>query len=330
MLEQEKYIFEAMENIDRDLEMRGVKLSDRPLMAAMEFVRLFVLDVSHGDKDAPWNEPWFAIISHHVRDWYQKTYGDALESEKNNFVGVVLIRSLPYELKIPHTRHEIETEGERIWVVFPSGVDDAETPFDWLVNPPNIDRLSDEATTDLRAQISYVTSALRQISANLGTTTKIEGDFSGFISGIQTELESAARNIIKNTPDSLQIAVWSIQMAMERTLKAISIQQRTEYRESHDLFVLFDDLEGVDNVAPRDLLKILPRQKQAVSARYGHSPDLRLSNLTDTYRAAIEFIRLATSMFERKVKISNARFLIQKPPWLELPSGENGSGRNDA
>ena len=91
MLEQEQLIFDAVEIIDEHLRERAEPLKGRPLIAALEFVRIWILDVSHGSKDNPWEEPWFAIIYHHVQDWYQKTYGQAFEHDKDFGVGVVVI-----------------------------------------------------------------------------------------------------------------------------------------------------------------------------------------------------------------------------------------------
>lgn len=321
MLEQEKHIFDALESIDEYLGEIGISVRSRPLQAAMLYVELFIIEVSHGNKDKPLNEPWFSIIHHHVTDWYEKTYGDSFKDSSNYARGVVLVRNLPIEIQIPYTRTEIEKEGETIWVVFPYDLDAVESPTEWLVKPPSLERLPNTAQHELEENIRKVVSARRQIAQHVGTTERLEGDFSGFIDGIEEDLDSAATSLVKNTQASRQLAIWSLQVALEKTLKTLSIQENGTYKETHDLFTLFDKLTGIESFTERNLLLKFPRHNEVVDARYGHMPAVSLDQSLSYYLVALEIIRGATHMYKRKLGIANGRILIKRPPWLTLPSG---------
>ncbi len=124
MLEQEKYIFDAMEIIDPVLSDQEVPLKNRPLSAALMFVQSYILEVSHGDKEKPYEEPWFAILYHHVREWYVDTYGKAWTNETKGITGTIRIRGIPVEFGVPNTKAKVEVEGESSWMIFPSTIDD--------------------------------------------------------------------------------------------------------------------------------------------------------------------------------------------------------------
>jgi hypothetical protein len=318
MLEQEKHIFDAMEVIDPILVERKVPLRNRPLSAALMFVKLFVVSVSCGDKENPISEPWFSIIYHHVREWYEDTYGKAWTNQANRVLGAVCIREIPTEFLIPNTRSKAEIEGETSWLIFPSTIDDEEVSEQWLVNSPNLTRLTQAETDALADDMKIVASCLRQISIFVNTCEIPNSVFSKLSGGILNELEAAARGPVSNTSSSIQSSIWSMQMALERTLKSLSIQQRGEFRETHDLFVLYDDLADVSTFLDRGALNRFPRWRANVSRRYGLEEDADLFQAFQRYKLSMQFIRDATELFNRRVKIGDARILIQRPRFLDL------------
>ena len=318
MLEQEKYIFDAMEEIDPILAEQKISLKTRPLSAALMFVKYFVVDVSHGDKENPVEEPWFAVIYHHVREWYEDTYGKAWSSGVEGITGAILIRKIPTEFRVPNIKSKVEVEGETSWMMYPSKIDDDETPEDWLVTPPNLDRLTQDETDTLKADMLKVASCLRQISVFVNTCENPSFEFARLVNGVPDELQSAARNLLSNTVSSIQSSIWSMQMALERVLKSLSIQQRGEFRQTHDLFSLFDDLTGVSGSLDRNSLKNFPRWKENVSSRYSLGADTQIEEAFVLYRFTLGFVRDAAELLERKIGILDGGFLLKKPPYLDL------------
>lgn len=313
----EDYIYPALEQIDEVLQRRDDPLSTRPMTAALLFVEHFVLEVSHGNKEEPLLEPWFATIHYHVQEWYESIYGPAMQSGGDFEIAAVVIRSLPVEFRVPRTRTEIETEGERIWVVFPLQIDEEEEdPNEWLVSPPNLEKLSPVEARRVTQDVREIAMHIRQISCNLGTAELIPGEMKGFASGIQDDLKSAANEILRNSPSSLQQAIWSMQVALERSFKSLAIQETGAFRETHDLFYLFDDIPDLANHMNRTKLKRLARHDEAIDARYGHLGGISLERVYSSYKVTLEIIQLLTARLKRKLRMNNARFLIQMPPWL--------------
>lgn len=318
MLEQEKHIFDAMGIIDPILSEQEVPLKTRPLSAALMFVKYFIAGISHGNKEDPIEEPWFATIYHHVREWYEDTYGKAWANRMSGITGAICIRRIPTEFLVPNTKSEMEIEGETSWVIFPSGIDGDESPEMWLANPPNLERLTQVETEALAADMLTVASCLRQISVFVNTCESPNANFSRLSRGIVDELEAAARGLVSNTFSSIQSSIWSMQMALERTLKSLSIQQRGGFRETHDLFALYDDLTDVSASLDRNLLKKFPRCRENVSRRYSLGAGADLEEAFDLYKFSMQYIRDATELFDRKMRILDGGVLLKKPAFLDL------------
>lgn len=318
MLEQEKYIFDAMEEIDPILAEQEIPLKTRPLSAALMFVKHFIVEVSHGNKENPFEEPWFAVIYHHVREWYEDTYGNAWVNGTKGITGAVLVRRIPTEFQVPNTKSKVEVEGESSWMIYPSKIDDDENPERWLVNPPNLDRLDQSETEALSADMLTVASCLRQISVFVNTCQSPNSDFLRLSRGIPDELEAAARCLVSNTFSSIQSSIWSMQMALERALKSLSIQQRGEFRETHDLFSLYDDLRDISASLDRNSLKKFPRWRENVSRRYSLGTNADLEEAFEIYKFSLRFIRDAAELWDRKIEMLDGGFLIKKPAFLNL------------
>ncbi|MEI4195451.1 hypothetical protein [Roseovarius sp. E0-M6] len=318
MLEQEKHIFDAMAVIDPILAEEEAPLKTRPLSAALIFVKYFIAEVSHGNKEDPIEEPWFAIIYHHVREWYEDTYGKAWTNGTSGITGAIRIRRIPTGFQVPKTKSKAEVEGESSWLTFPSKIDDDENPEKWLVNPPNLDRLTQAETEALAVDMVKVASCLRQITVFVNTCKSPNSEFSSLSKGILDELEAAAKSLVANTFSSIQSSIWSMQMALERALKSLSIQQRGEFLPTHDLFALYDDLSDVSASLDRNSLKKFPRWRENVSRRYSLGTDADLEKAFDLYKLTLQYIRDVTELFEREIRILNGGFLVKKPRFADL------------
>ena len=307
-----------MLEIDKDLARLKQPLSSRALPAALMFVKYFVADVSHGSKDNPTSEKWFAIIHFHVCERYLDNYGKAFSARTRGIIGALIVKGIPVEFHVPNTKSKIEVEGETAWMIYPSGIDDDEDPAKWLVNSPNPEKLEKHESQSLKRDMLLVASNLRQISVFVNTCEEPDSAFVNLVKGIPDELEASAKSLVANTNTSIQSSVWSLQMAMERTLKSLSIQQRGVFRETHDLFTLFDELTDVSTKLNRHDLKRFPRWRENVDGRYSFNDKLDLSSAFSHYKLCLKFIRDGTEILERKIKILDSGFLLKKPPYLDL------------
>lgn len=325
-----KAIVERLVYIDEYLSAAEVPVSQRVTQAAILFVQDWIIEIEGDDKTDPYMKPWFAIIHHHVEEWYRDHYGPTLMRGKDSMAtGVVLVRGVPVEVRIPLTRRTVETPGETLWLHFPVTIEDGENPENWLVSSPPIEKLDRWERTKLATKLATVGTGLRRIRINLMGIKPSDETVNGFLEGILSEFESAAGNILRKDAGARGTALWSLQMAVEKTLKAFAQHKIGSFRQSHDLFVLYDDVKDQGIVAQRALLKKMPRESQVMSDRYGLGGTPAIAEVMSAYDAALELVSQVSQSFGRDIYVGGARFLLKKPPWLELPpvvEGKSGSG----
>lgn len=307
--------------IDATLSAQEIRVSIRPFRAAVIFVEDFVLEVSGDDKTNYPAKPWFAILYHYVDEWYREQYGAAFKADKSGFaIGVVLVREIPVEVQVPLTRLRVETPGESSWVFFPVEVEKDEEPLEWLVSPPTLERLLADEKSKLGARTVTVASSLRSLQMNLMGIEPRDEQVTGLLDGVLAEFETSARNILRNDTSGRGSALWALQMATERILKAFAKHKMNSFREIHNLFELFDDMAEYLSGINRDLLKKLPRDKQAVTDRYGLGGTPSLPEMIDAYNSALELSVGISRLFKRKLSIGGGGLLLKRPPWLTLPA----------
>ncbi|TIT47560.1 MAG: hypothetical protein E5W64_16285 [Mesorhizobium sp.] len=115
-------------------------------------------------------------------------------------------------------------------------------------------------------------------------------------------------------------AMWSLQMAAERTIKAFIFQKTgKKYREIHDLFYLYDDALPHCAGINRNLLKKLPNSREMVDGRYGLGGKWTIHFATEAYFAGLTLIAEFTSLLDRSLSVGGGRALVKRPPWSTLP-----------
>jgi hypothetical protein len=308
--------------IDARLAADDSLLATRPFEAAAMFVTDCVIEVSiDPDKDDFAAKPWFAIIYRHVEDWYRETYGEAMNRGPGNVAcGVVLIRGLPVELAVPLTRSKVETPGKTVWLSFPVTVEHDENPFDWLRASPNLETLGTAEISEIRKDAGDIATALRSIRTNLMGVEPHDDTVSGFLDGVLAEFESAARQILRVDATGRASALWTLQIAVERALKAFAQHKSGAFRKIHNLDLLFDEIAGYGIGADRNLLKKLPRDSDVTDDRYGLRGTPTVWETFEAYKAALSIVSSVSRHFNRKISIGGGSLLVGKAPWTTLPS----------
>jgi hypothetical protein len=306
--------------IDAELSADQVALKQRPLRAAITFVKDWVLEVSGDDKRDFAGKPWFAIIYYHVERWYRDHYGPAFERDTSGIArGVVLIRDVPVELRVPLTKSKVETPGETAWLYFPVDVGAEENPLTWLIDAPTLEKLDHDERENVRKDATAVACSLRSIRQYLMGVDPSDDTVNGLLDGVLVEVEAAAGHILHNDTSSIGSALWALQMAVERTLKAFLQHKTGAFRTIHNLFELFDDAAPHGLTADRNLLKLLPRDRETIDIRYGLGEARNLWKAIEAYRAALSVISGIAPSFKRKFNIAGGGLLLARPPWLSLP-----------
>jgi len=313
-------IAERLALIDEYLSSAETPVPQRVTQAAFMFVQDWIIDISGDDKTDFALKPWFAVIYHHVEEWYREHYGPAAKSGGSAVAAsVVLVRGIPIGVMVPLTRMTVEIPGETTWLHFPVTIEEGENPESWLVDTPPLDKVDKGERSKLTTKLFDVGSGLRRIRINLMGIKPSDETVNGLLEGVLPEFESAARNIIRKENSGRGAALWSLQMAVEKTLKAFAQHKTGTFRQSHDLFVLYDDVKDHGITAKRSLLNKMPREPQVMSNRYGLNGTPGIAETMSAYNAALAFVSETSQAFARDISIGGARFLLKKPPWLELP-----------
>jgi hypothetical protein len=319
------YLREVLPEIDRELVRREVSLDDRTFQAAIDFTQLCVLEVHEsgtakaapGDVKAFIATRWFATIFYHVEQWYRDLYGEALDRKPDKYItGIVEIAGTPFALRVPTVRTRPGTPGETIWVAFPDSVHKDERALDWVVNGPNVDKLNKKDQTKASQDAWLTAGSLRYIRTSIMSIPHDDEKLVGLIAGIVSRLENAASLLLRTGGEPVQHAYWEIQLACEHALKAASQQQMSTFRETHDLFLLYDALNPKPTFK-RDVLKQMPPWRETAEMRYGMGMRNSRRECLATYRAALTIVAGSLRSM-KKAGIGKAQFEIRRPPWFEI------------
>lgn len=317
-------LHEVLHQIDRYLAEQGMLPSVRPTKAAIEFVRLCVIEVStDGGKtsDPPGDlanimlADWFKPLLKDVTAWYRDRYGAQMDVRaKDSIDGVILIFGTPFTLKIPTAVRTPGKPGRTVWLQFPDQVLADEDSLSWLQNGPNLANAPRSDALKARRLANEVAGALRFIRASL-TGAEATERFDELRPGILSHLERAAEQIVSAEADALKRAHWDIQMACEHALKALSQQRSGAFKETHDLFHLYDIMPGGPPAFSRNQLSKLPNWERMTELRYGSGGRVTVERAFRAYRAALKIVS-GTVDGLKGMKIGQARFEIARPPWL--------------
>jgi hypothetical protein len=107
---------------DQDLALEDVPLSQRPFHALMKLFLNDAFEMRVGDRKVNLenpsehvNELWFKALYAAVERWYVNAFGPEAVRAKGNppLEGVVLIRGVPYAMKVPTSRVKVEVAGKQ-------------------------------------------------------------------------------------------------------------------------------------------------------------------------------------------------------------------------
>jgi hypothetical protein len=323
-----EYIRNVMPDIDAELERGEMSLSERLLCAATIFVDEMVFEIRNGDTIEDKTRtidyvtrPWFAIIYHHVENWYREHYGALLHAnESGRAHGFVLIRNLPVELVVPLTRGRVETPGETAWLCFPKEVESDEDPLAWLGKSPNVAALGESDKKTLARDAREVAGALRSIRINSMGIEPSDDVMYGLLNGVPAEFEAAAAKAVRNEAAARLGILWNIHLAVELTLKAFSQHKTGKFRETHNLFDLFDDVAGHGIGTDRSLLKKLRRESEVIDNRYGSGDVPTVQEVFAAYKVGLALVSSIVQSCKREISFGGGKILLAKPPWTSLPS----------
>jgi hypothetical protein len=327
----DEYFEAALPLIDDALAKENIGLLQRPLRAAITFVTQYVIEVDiDGKPEAPrfadgafTSEPWFRGLFQLVEEWYRQRYGAAMDKPySREAMGFVVVWGTPFKLEVPTRTVTVGTPGKTIWLGFPESVLPGEDPTQWIVDPPNISGMTRKDFLGLARKTKEVGNLLRSIEVKLLGIGRISDTSRGFIQAIRGHLVTAAQQVIENWErKGTSKAAWEMQMVCECALKALSNEKLSTFRETHDLFTLYDDvLPFLGGLKRTDLTK-LPRWKQMADLRYGQG---RAPEMDECYKMYLATLRVVDGALAPLVSLGlgEARIEVALAPW-KTPSGED-------
>ncbi|ESQ92530.1 HEPN domain-containing protein [Asticcacaulis benevestitus] len=316
-------ISEFLETVDPLFNEIDKPLSQRPLLAGIHFIDTRVISLSGHAKAEFATSPHFAHIYHHIKAWYDDRYGPMMRGNPSGFaLAVVKVLGQPVAVKVPLTTSEVAEEGKTAWLCFPDEVMVSERPLAWLDQAPNLATLTGSQKSALRARIAKTGTALRRVRLHLMGIEPPNPEVDDLLDGVLSALEVAATGIVANTPTSRLGAMWPLQMALERSMKALCLHKTGTFQEIHDLYYLYDFIAAYCPLVNRDKLKYLPNSRLMIDGRYGLAPKPSLDDAMAAYNATLEIVSGIAMQFDQKYRINNLRILLKKPPWTTLPDTE--------
>ena len=314
-----------------DYRLAAVRVSDRPLLAAAEFVKSFVMEWTRpdGTTASPPDEfekivllPEFRLIYRTTRAWYDKRYGEAAKPSKRALIGAVSFFGQPFRVLIPATvRLGPGDVPGSWWFQWPDRVLDQEDPLTWLDTGPSVDALTDPQKAEALEAITQTATKLRRVNVKI-MGVGAEGPLAGLLASSLDYLEKAATLLLEGDGAATQKSYWEMQMACECALKSALQHAAGSFKESHDLFHLFDLLTPhIDPPFDRSLLKELPRWKEMTDLRYavGERTDRHLA--FECYETTLAIVSDTLSSLPG-LGIGSAEFLLKAPPPGQSPPSE--------
>jgi hypothetical protein len=331
-------IDEALELVDLKLATGGVKLQERPLLATIEFIREWVIEIERKDgtrvvlvdldMDGVMALPEFRGFIDMTEAWYLERYGSSLKISSDAITGVVLIHHTPFQILVPQSvkLRPGDAGPGSWWVRWPERVLDQEDPLTWVSDGPNLARLSDEQRSDVRQGICAVANRLRFVHSRI-LATPAEGALHSILPITLDHLEGAARLILDGDRHSgIRRSFWDLQMACECAFKSVLEQKTGQFKETHDLFHLYD-LVQAQGALPfrRDILKRLPRWEEVADLRYALGKRDNLFNAFYCYETALEVVTGTLGVLSWKYTFWQGEFCLAPLPWKRKPAPEASS-----
>lgn len=317
VLDFKQFLAEQLGVIDEMLAISGMPASDRALFASLEFVKVCIVDAKGVSLEDPLKQPWFAHLHAMVKTWYRGRYGeDGFRPAEPTAVGVVLVFSTPFRLEIPLTLLKPADRADQAWLCFVATVHEGEQPLSWIINGPDITRMTPAEAADLEATTRGVAAANRLIAVDLMSAERPTPEVAATLGRIRPQLDAAVGHLCSFQGAEKGLAVWELQLATEFALKALVLERTGGVDRTHDLAALHTAACAV-GMTPlsSEVLTMFPRWKDAIRFRYGENGDPCVRWCFEHYRRTIGAVAHIVAAHRRKFVFRDSEFLIQVPPW---------------
>ena len=310
----EAFLRQELPQIDERLEADGRPVHDRPLMAAQIIVELYIVDIQGDTKEDYLLKDWFAEIYQSISGWYGKRYGSAkTQRHPSQIRGVVDHFGTPYILRVPLVLSE-PGEGSTSWLRFPKEVLPHEKPTAWIDDAPPLKELAPRRLQRLEETAERTATLLRGINNNLISADLGNGKTRATANGVLRHLEKAAVDIATQEGTSSSLAMWELQMACEKTMKAYLAQRSITYPVTHDLRLLHRlSPDAARQPELKKAVSAMPLEHRIIAWRHAELDPPTTVEVLRVYRTALEVCDLWAARMLRKYVFKNFAVQIRVP-----------------
>lgn len=310
---------------DKELGLDEVPLRQRPMQALFKLFEHDAIEMRAGetrireiniaDHAAT---PWFRVLYSAVEFWYIDLFGEEAMAETGNapLEGVVLVRGLPFLLRLRANRNKVEIEGKQTWMYFEDGLGEGEVAHDWIIGGPDLARLDEASRAEVEAQAATVASTLRYVEFRRVAWRGGENEAARqLVVNTLSSLQQAARRMVSSRDSSRGPGWYDLQMAAECALKAVlQLKTGTQLR-THKLNELLDACTPHGVVFDETKLDDFPSPSEMAEWRYGQGRPWRLEFQHRAYLMVLELVRASMAQIPPGMT-PGSRLLLRYPPWL--------------
>lgn len=284
--------------IDTALAKGGRELQIRPLLAALEIVKLHVVEIRGPDgkrvstepKDLL-KQPWFGGLITRVQAWYDSRYGEAFTDRSHDTVTTfALLWHTAFRVNVPVILRRMQPASAVIWLSFPETVGDKEHPLSWLAPPPVLEQLSNDERQGLERSIRERASLLRSVHRAWGGVMRKQDDSDNLLAAVWAHVKQAGERVVSVGGPDTCLASWDLQMACECALKAVALKKTERYARVHDLSRLYKAAKPFATELDLRWLDQLPNEKVMIALRYRGVPPPSLTDYSTYYTAALHIV----------------------------------------
>jgi|GEM_PF-2151443 len=313
-----------LELIDEELGADEVHPSKRPLEAIIRLYQEGLIEVSHGDMRVDidalpkcLDSLWFRVLYAGVEYWYENRFGAAAIAAQGTspLEGAVMIRGVPFLLRVPTNRSVVHEEGETAWMYFEEEIGEGEQAEEWVVDGPDLSKLSEPERENLISEAERVASVLRFIEfRRVVPHEKYDEEVQKLISVTLTYVQEAARRMVSARQGERGPAWFDLQMVCESALKAVIRRQTGRQPHSHDLSGLLEKAMRFGVVFDDTRLSSWPKFTDISEWRYAQGSPPGLKDQYLSYCIALDIARAAMENIPTEIK-PGFGVLLKYAPW---------------
>jgi HEPN domain-containing protein len=280
--------YNAIESIDSKLSFDEIQIHQRPMIAFMEFTKLFnikeSIEIVNYD-NFPNNDFSNKYIPSHINEWYEKRYGDRIKVHPGPGNYLIVIKAEPWKVVLPMCYGKVNffidsnllkrelSPAELNWQKMAS--------VNILCHIENFTQ--DMASSLMIDEKKYI---IREYLLGLNIMQTIQGMTNdSLIRQAKNDYDMALDNMFLKLPNYAN-AKWSILQFSEKIIKSFMNASGISFKYTHDLKKLSKQMESLGKYIPNTLIESIQC-----------SPGVRYGEIVVGKNEAIEAIKSSINLF---------------------------------